>query len=280
LKFPGSEHSLIEKISMNGQTVRMVAIGAAVIILLLFPAGAASIKVIPATVTVQKGETAELFLVLDDAWAGLAGYDLVIRFSDPAVAEIPVITYPSWAVLNNTTLNADRSVRISGMDLSRQVNRGMTAVPLATLKVRGISEGSSSISLESVHMGAEGGAAIYPVLSAGHIIVPGNVTPSGESGADNSSVSYVTQPQTFTTPLVSSLDSPITSVPTPSGQETVQIPLTTKPQMPDQTLTLTVPDGPQGIGVPLWIWGLWGLIVLGALVVVAFVAWQREREEW
>ncbi|NTW92684.1 MAG: hypothetical protein HGA40_04505, partial [Methanoregulaceae archaeon] len=187
--------------------------------------------------------------------------------------------YPSWAVLNNTTLKADRSVRISGVDLSRQVNQGMTAVPLATLKVRGISDGSSSISLESVHMDAEGGAALYPVLSAGHIIVPGNATQSGEHGDGGSSVSYVTQPQTSATPPVSSLVISRTSVPTPPGQETVQIPLTTTPLVPDQTLTLTIPGVPQGSGIPLWIWVLGGIIVLGALAVVAFIAWQREQEE-
>ena len=264
---------------MNRHTFRMVALGAAVIILLLFPAGAASIKVIPATVTVQKGETAELFLVLDDAWAGLAGYDLVIRFSDPTVADIPVITYPSWAVVNNTTLKADRSVRISGLDLSRQVNQGMTAVPLATLKVRGISEGTSSISLESVHVDAEGGAALYPAVHAGHIIVPGNATQSGEHGDGGSSVSYVTQPQTSATPPVSSLVISRTSVPTPPGQETVQIPLTTTPLMPDQTPPLPVSGVSGGIGLPPWVWFLGGIIVLGALAVVAFIAWQREQEE-
>lgn len=265
---------------MNRHTVRVVAVIAACTILFLFPAGADSIKIIPPTVTVEKGETAELFLVLDDAWAGLAGYDLVIRFSDPTVAEIPVITYPSWAVLNNTTLNADRSVRISGMDLSQEVNRGMTAVPLATLKIREISEGSSSISLESVHLKAEGGAAIYPALSAGYIIVPGNATQSGERGADGSSVSYMTQLQTSATPPDSSLVLPGTSVPTPSGQETVQIPMTTTPLIPDKTLTLTEQGIPESIGVTPWVWFLGGIIVLGALIVVAFIAWRKEREEW
>ena len=105
-------------------------------VLALFPAGAASIQMTPSSVTVQKSATAEISLVLDDAPSGLAGYDLVIRLSNPGIAEITEITYPSWASLFNTTRNADGSVRISGVDISRQVSPGATAVPLATLKIR------------------------------------------------------------------------------------------------------------------------------------------------
>lgn len=264
---------------MNRQTVRMAAVITACTLLLLFPAGAASIKMIPPAVTVENGESAEIFLVLDDAWAGLAGYDLVIRFSDPAIADIPVITYPSWAVASTTTLNADRSVQIRAMDLSGQVGRGMMNVPLATLKVRGISEGSSSLSLVSATLYAEGGGTIYPDLPRGQVIVVGTSIPPAANGNTGDSLSNVTQSQTSPMPTASPPVIAATALPTPAGQETVQVPLTATTRMPDATPTLPMSGAPGTTGVGPWVWVVLGIGLLGACTVVAFLAWQREREE-
>jgi hypothetical protein len=235
----------------------------------------------PSSVTVQKSGTTEINLVLDEAVSGLAGYDMVIRFSNPAVAEISEVTYPSWASLYNTTQKTDGSVRISGVDLSRQVNPGMTAVPLATLKIRGISGGSSTISLESVNMDADGGAMINPTLSTGQITVPGTPTPSGGGGGGGgggSSVSSVTQSKT-TTPTSSPTATIIQEITTVASQETVQAQMTTAIMTPEQVEPEVTENNPGvGGGIP-WLWILGGIIVIGALIVVAFIAWQREQEQ-
>ncbi|MDH7510073.1 MAG: hypothetical protein QHH04_03405 [Methanolinea sp.] len=266
---------------MNRKTVRLASILVACTLLLFFPVGAASIGMIPSSVTIQKSGTAEISLVLDDAVSGLAGYDLVIRFSNPTIAEISEVTYPAWAALNNTTRKADSSVRISGVDLSRQVNPGMTAVPLANLKIRGISGGSSSISLESVNMDADGGAAITPTLPTGQITVPGGTTPSGGGGGGGggSSVSSVTQSQTSPTPTSSPTAIITQEIPTVASQETIQPPLTTATMAQEQVGPYITEEVPESVGGIPWMWILGGIIVIGALIVVAFIAWRKEQEQ-
>jgi hypothetical protein len=276
---PYPEFSSNEERSMNHKTVRLASILVACTMLFFFPVGAAGIGMIPSSVTIQKSGTAEINLVLDDAVSGLAGYDLIIRFSNPAVAEISEVTYPSWAALNNTTRKADSSVRISGVDLSRQVNPGMTAVPLATLRIRGISGGTSSISLESVNMDADGGAVITPTLPTGQVTVPGG-TPSsgGGGGGGGGGDSSVTQSPTSPTPTPSPTVSTMQEIPTVAGQETVEVPLTTATMAPEQVRSSVTMETPENIGGIPWGWILGGVIVIGALFVVAFIAWRKEQE--
>jgi hypothetical protein len=265
---------------MNRQTVLLAAIFVAFTILVFVPVGAASIGIIPSAVTVQKGATTEINLVLDDAPSGLAGYDLVIRFSNPSVAEIAEVSFPSWAALNNMTRKADGSVRISGVDLSRQVSPGMTNVPLATLIVRAVSGGTSSVSIESVNMDADGGAMITPDHATGQIYVPGgSVAPSGGGGGGGDSYLVTPTPTSIiasppaTVTLVQS-----TSQPSPVFTEPTAEPSVTSTQGAPQVeavVTLQVPE--EGGGIP-WMWFLGGIIVLSALFLVGFIAWKKEQE--
>jgi hypothetical protein len=263
---------------MNRPTLLLIAIFIACTVLALFPAGAASIEMVPSTITVQKSATAEISLVLDNAPSGLAGYDLVIRFSNPGIVEITEITYPSWAALFNTTRNADGSVRISGVDISRQVNPGMTDILLATLKIRGISGGSSSMSLESVNMDADGGTIITPALPTGQIIVPGTAT-GGGGGGGGGTVSSVTQSQTSptSTPLPTATNIQPTPTQSPVFNGGTAQPTTTPTHEPLQTGASATPELPED-GIP-WMWVLGGIIGLGILIIVAFIAWRKEREQ-
>jgi hypothetical protein len=276
------EFSTNQERAMNHKIIRLAILLVACTLLLFVPGGAASIAMNPSSVTIQKGGTAEINLVLDEAVSGLAGYDMVIRFSNPSVAEISEVTYPSWAALYNTTRNADGSIRISGVDLSRQVSPGMTDVPLATLKIRALSGGSSSISLESVNMDADGGAMIAPDLATGQIYVPGgSVAPSGGGGGGESSSYQPTQTLALSTPT----SSPIVTLAQPTGiaspaltSDTPQptVTFTSEPSQAATSATLDTPE--EGGGIP-WTWVLGGIIVLAALFIAAFVAWKREQEQ-
>lgn len=267
---------------MNRPTVVLIAIFIACTVLALFPAGAASIQMTPSSVTVQKSATAEISLVLDDAPSGLAGYDLVIRFSNPGIVEITEITYPSWASLSNTTRNADGSVRISGVDISRQVSPGATAVPLATLNIRGLYGGTSSIALESVNMDADGGDLIIPVLPTGQIIVPGGSGSSSGGGGSSGSTGYqVTSSPTTPIPTPSPTATQLQPTPTQSTgfTEDTSQPVTTPKNEPVQPGVTAATGLPEEYPKIPWIWVLGGLLVIGAMILGAFIAWRREGEE-
>lgn len=265
---------------MNRPTTHLIAILIACAMLIFSPAVAVSIQMVPASVTVQKSATTEIALVLDDAPSGLAGYDLEIRFSNPGIAKIDGVTYPSWAQLNNTTTRSDGTVRISGVDLSRQVSPGAMSTLLATLTIQGISGGSSSIILGSVNMDADGGDLIIPALPTGQITVPGgSIAPSGGGGGGSSS-SQVTQSTTSPTPTpmptTTQLQSPPTSSPIFTEEPSQPSATPTDGSIQSRTSVTGLPDMKPGIP---WTWIYGGMIVLGAMILGAFVAWRREQEE-
>ncbi|KQC05721.1 MAG: hypothetical protein APR55_05595 [Methanolinea sp. SDB] len=263
---------------MKRQLLHLIILFIACNALILVPALASGIQMEPSAITIQKGTTATVDLLLDDAPSGLAGYDLVVRFSNPAVAEISDVTYPSWAILTDTSQKSYGSTRIGGVDVSRQVEAGETDIPLATLKIKGISSGSSSIIIESVYMDADGGGVITPSFPTGSITVPG--TSGSYSGGGGGSGSGVIQSTTSPTLTPSSTATQLQPTPTHSQTLTeVTTPLSTA------TINEPTPGGDAAAaGLPktnpeislIWIFG--GIIVLCMLSVGAFIVWRRERE--
>jgi hypothetical protein len=67
-------------------------------------------------------------------------------------------------------------------------------------------------------------------------------------------------------------------IPTVAGQETVEVPLTTATMAPEQVRSSVTMETPENIGGIPWGWILGGVIVIGALFVVAFIAWRKEQE--
>jgi len=263
---------------MKRQISHLIALFIACNVLFLFPVMASSIQMDPSVITIQMGATTTVHLALDDALSGLAGYDLVVRFSNPIVAEISEVIYPSWAVINNTTRKADGSVRISGIDISRQVEPGTTDIPLATLKIRGISGGSSSILIESVYMDADGGALITPSLSTGTITVLGTSESSssgGGGGGGGSGYQVVSTTLTYS-PTVTQTQSTPTQTQLPHEEDT--IPFTTQPTEQILTVTPTTTSIP-GLneGIP-FSWVLGGIFVIGVLIISAFIAWKWDKD--
>lgn len=231
------------------------------------------------------GATTTVHLALDDALSGLAGYDLVVRFSNPIVAEISEVIYPSWAVINNTTRKADGSVRISGIDISRQVEPGTTDIPLATLKIRGISGGLSSIIIESVYMDADGGAVITPTLPTGTITVPGTSgSSSGVSGGGGGGTSsQATQSPTSSTTSPISTSTQIATTVIQSPAPTIDNSRTLPPVTPSQESTQagsTVTSGSlEKTEAFPWVWIVGGGVIVIAMILGGYIAMKKERKQ-
>ncbi len=249
--------------------------------LLLLPVYAASIQIDPSSIIIQQGMTATVSLTLNDLSSGLAGYDLVVRFSNPVVAEISEVAYPSWAVTNDTKRKADGSIRISGVDLSRQVEPGTTVVPLATLKIKGISGGASSVIIESVYMDADGGSIISPTIPTGTITIEGTSgSSSGGGGGGGGSSSYIIQSHTSVTPSPSPTitQQESTSTQTPLAEKVTSVPSITQPTGQPQTEATTTTGMPYGYGDIPFSWIVGGIVLMGALIVGIFIAMKRDRD--
>jgi len=146
--------------------------------MLFSAAGAYTIQVQDGQVA-NVGETVPLAITLDSASpSGFAGYDFNVSVSDPSVATITNVEFPSWAsVKENSTIPASE-VRLRATDLMEQVNADATSVSLATISVKGLGEGSTSITITPKKISADGGMNLIPdtILQVGTFTVEG--TPS------------------------------------------------------------------------------------------------------
>jgi PKD repeat protein len=126
----------------------------------------------PPSPHVAEGTTCDFQLSISSLPEGLSGYDLAVTLSNPSIAEITGVQYPGWAGMNNTTpLPQTDSLRLSGVDLGRNIQAGAEDVLLATITVRADSTGTSAFVISNVNMDADGGGIITPEISSGEIVV-------------------------------------------------------------------------------------------------------------
>jgi len=138
-------------------------------------------------------------LTLNEAQNGLSGYNITVSLSNPSVAEIVSISFPSWATLHtNSTLPAD-SVWIKAADLMDQVGVGATNINLATLTIRGDNPGTSDIFATVTKMDDDSGYPVNPSTALGHLEV-------GEGGFDTGSGTYPSISGTHTGTIIPSQD--------------------------------------------------------------------------
>jgi hypothetical protein len=144
---------------------------------------AATISFSPLSVTVDPSGTATIDLTIDELPHGLAGYDAVITISDPGVAEISAVSFPAWAGLSNVTGAPSASVKVSAVDLTRQVQPGATGVVLGTITVRGQSAGTATMNLENIHMDADGGSRVEATVNPASVTVQSTSDGGNREGA-------------------------------------------------------------------------------------------------
>lgn len=131
----------------------------------------------PVELTLDQGSSGTVSIILSEAPEGLAGYDLVLTLSNPGTARITAVSYPSWAGLSNSSGIPGEQVFMSGVDINRQVQAGATGILLGTVTVEGGITGTSTLTVTDVHMDADGGAGIVPLVDTGTIVVGFGGTP-------------------------------------------------------------------------------------------------------
>ena len=91
--------------------------------------------------------------------------------SNPSVAEIVSVGFPSLAPMHiNSTLPAD-SVWIKAVDLNNQITSGATNINLATITLRGDNQGTIDILITVTKMDDDRGNPIEPSTIPGHLEV-------------------------------------------------------------------------------------------------------------
>ena len=145
------------------------------------------ISLSPASATVNPAGTTTYNIVMDNAPAGLSGYDMYVNV-DSSVATITAVSYPSSLTKLITASVPAGKVRISAADTNQNINPSTTGpYTLATITVQGVAVGSSDITLSGLNMDDDSGNAIDAVLNTGAVTVGSYAGPTAAFSANTTS---------------------------------------------------------------------------------------------
>lgn len=75
------------------------------------------------------------------------------------------VVFPSWGVLNTTTFLSGGVVWMSGVDISKIVEPGAKEILPGAVTVRGVSQGTTVISVNTVKVEADGWGVVVPIVT-------------------------------------------------------------------------------------------------------------------
>lgn len=113
----------------------------------------------------------DVYLTADSFPNGLAGYSGTLTVADPTKAEIQSVTHPSWALYYTTGAVPASSVTISALDTGSAVQTGATGTVIATVRLRAIDSGATTLGVAFTSMDDDFGGAIAPATVAGPVTV-------------------------------------------------------------------------------------------------------------
>jgi PKD repeat protein len=117
------------------------------------------------------GDTMPVSIVLDMTPSGIAGYDINVSLSNSTVATITAVTFPSWAILNESTPLPASSLRLRMVDLYEQVNSSDTDVPFGTITLQGNAVGSTDVIITIKNITSDDGDSFMPRIQSGKFTV-------------------------------------------------------------------------------------------------------------
>uniref|UniRef100_A0A7C3UII4 M6 family metalloprotease domain-containing protein n=2 Tax=Geoglobus ahangari TaxID=113653 RepID=A0A7C3UII4_9EURY len=101
----------------------------------------------PQAITLKQNSASPIYIFLNRIPGGLSYANITVSITNRSVAEITNIEFPSWALLSDNSPLPASTVWFKVGDLNNQVKVGHTNVVLATLTIKGLSEGASDITI-------------------------------------------------------------------------------------------------------------------------------------
>ncbi len=184
------------------------------------------------------GDTISCVVTLDTAPDGLLGYRMNMTLKPSGIAEFEGVQFPEWAGFLNSSLPVSPTdLYLKAADLG-QVQPGAEDTLLATLTIRGIANGTATLSIDNLDLQDENGDWVECTIQPGSIVV-GSVPGTDETTPPTTiPTTVITTIVTETQPLPPT--SPITIEPTTSP---------VSPYLPQGNIYLT--SSPSGASVNL-----------------------------
>jgi PKD repeat protein len=116
---------------------------------------------LPEEITIPFGTKVSFDLLIDELPDGLSGYNITMSLSNPNVADIQSVSFPTWATMHSNSNLPSDTVWIKTIDLTDQIKEDATNITLATINISAEDCGTTDIDLSVSRLDDDNG---YPIL--------------------------------------------------------------------------------------------------------------------
>ena len=121
-----------------------------------------TIMVLPENRSVFPNSNVTFNVLIDYLPNGLSGYNITISLSNASVSIIQSVSFPSWAVLHNSSDLPSDILWIKAIDLNNLITENATNTTLATIGIRSENPGITFIEIAVTRLDDDNG---YPILA-------------------------------------------------------------------------------------------------------------------
>jgi hypothetical protein len=141
-----------------------------------------AISVSPAAVTLTSGSSVTYNFRISGLGAGLAGYRMQVKVTNPVAGQITGVSFPEWATGPKATHLPSDNVTVSATDLAQKIEDGASGVTLLSVTVTATGAGTANIRIQNLTMQDDHNGVFTPDLPTARLTTrAGNDTVS-ESG--------------------------------------------------------------------------------------------------
>jgi hypothetical protein len=141
-----------------------------------------AISVSPPAVTLTSGSSVTYNFRISGLEAGLAGYKMQVKVTNPVAGQITGVAFPDWATGPKATDLPSDNVTVSATDLAQKIEDGSSGVTLLIVTVTATGAGTANIRIQNLTMQDDHNGVFTPDLPTARLTTrAGNDTVS-ESG--------------------------------------------------------------------------------------------------
>ncbi|HTY15651.1 MAG TPA: hypothetical protein VMC42_08095 [Methanoregulaceae archaeon] len=238
-----------------------------------------AITISPPAVTLTSGSSVTYNFRISGLEAGLAGYRMQVKVTNPDAGQITAVSFPDWATGPKVSHLPSDNVTVSATDLGHQVEDGASGVTLVSVTVTATGAGTANIKIQNLTMQDDHSGTFTPDLSTARLTSRGDNESASQPGASPSSADQSVTLQTGTNNSLNQSFQP--AIPTtlstasPSvSPGTTTIPVSAADNIPQQKETL--PQVPVYQRVPRMALVGFGLVALIAAIALLYLGTTRK----
>jgi hypothetical protein len=138
-----------------------------------------AISISPPAVTLTSGSSVTYNFRISGLEAGLAGYRMQVKVTNPVAGEITGVSFPDWATGPKATSLPSDNVTVSATDLAQKIEDGASGVTLISITVTATGAGTANIRIQNLTMQDDHNGVFMPDLPTARLTTrAGNETVS------------------------------------------------------------------------------------------------------